>query len=277
MQASLIPAFAHGKPLPLLSTLLLGLGVLARSALPGWAAPACELGKGYVAIDASQQLGEDFLRKIKGAGIATIIRFYDWTSETLPGKTLTMRELRLIAALDLSVAVIFQHNNDCLCTFMTKGRGRRDAQRALELAKTFSQPAGSAVYFGVDGVDAQFLALLAATDLPSGDPQAKKFVHKYVRSYFGEVASVMKSSGYKIGAYGSGLVCSYLLDEKLVQFCWLANATSWPGYQAFEASNRWVLKQHLPTPKADCFGVEVDLNSGNGSADDFGQWKPKSF
>ena len=131
MQASLIPAFAHGKPLPLLSTLLLGLGVLARSASPGWTAPACELGKGYVAIDASQQLGEDFLRKIKGAGIATIIRFYDWTSETLPGKTLTMRELRLIAALDLSVAVIFQHNNDCLCTFMTKGRGRRDAQRAL--------------------------------------------------------------------------------------------------------------------------------------------------
>src|SRR5262245_36381485 len=257
--------------------LLFAIGLLAHASASGEAAPVCEPGKGYVALDASRQLSEEFLRKVKDIGIGTIIRCYDWRDETLPGKTLTQRELGLIAKLDMSVAVIFQHNNDCLCTFMTKGRGRRDAQRALELAKTFSQPAGSAVYFGVDGVDAQFLALLAATDLPSGEPQAKKFVQKYVRSYFGEVASAMKSSGYKIGAYGSGLVCSYLLDEKLVQFCWLANATSWPGYQAFEASKRWVLKQHLPTPKADCFGVEVDLNSGNGSADDFGQWKPKSF
>jgi hypothetical protein len=237
----------------------------------------CEPGKGYVAVDASQQLGEDFLHKIKGAGIATVIRYYDWTNETLPGKTLTARELRLIAKLDMSVAVVFQHNNDCLCTFMTKGRGRRDAERVLELAKAFSQPAGSAVYFGVDGVDAQFLSLLYATEIPGGEPQARKFVQKYVRAYFDEVARAMKSSGYKIGVYGSGLVCSYLLEAKLVQFCWLANATSWPGYAQFESTRKWVLKQHLPTRKADCFGVEVDLNSGNGSTDDFGQWKPKPF
>jgi hypothetical protein len=84
----------------------------------------------------------------------------------------------------------------------------------------------------------------------------------------------MQSSGYKIGAYG--LVCSYLLDERLVDYCWLANATSWPAYQRFEASKRWVLKQHMTTRKADCFGVEVDLNSSTGSqAAEFGQWKPK--
>ena len=48
----------------------------------------------------------------------------------------------------MSVVVIFQHHNDCLCTFMAKGRGTRDARRALELAKSFSQPVGSAIYFG---------------------------------------------------------------------------------------------------------------------------------
>jgi hypothetical protein len=175
----------------------------------------------------------------------------------------------------MSVAVIFQHNNDCLCTFMTKGRGIRDAERALELAKALSQPPGSAIYFGVDGVDAQFLTLLNATGISVGEPQAKGFVQKYVRTYFQDVTRAMKPSGYKIGAYGSGLVCSFLLDEKLVNYCWLANATSWPGYQRFEATGRWVLKQHLPTRKADCFGVEVDVNSGNGSANDFGQWKPR--
>jgi hypothetical protein len=247
------------------------------SSLPANAAPVCEKGKGYVAIDASEQLDEAFLKKIKAIGIDSVIRYYDWSNETLPGKTLTLRELRLIAKLDMSVAVVFQHFNDCLCTFMTKGRGARDAKRALELARTFAQPAGSAIYFGVDGVDAQFLSLLRGTAIPAGDPEARKFVQRYVRAYFEEVTQTLKGSGYKIGVYGSGLVCSMLQEAKLVDYCWLANATSWPGYADFEASKRWVLKQHLPTRKADCFGVEVDLNSGNAAAVDFGQWRPKSF
>jgi hypothetical protein len=33
----------------------------------------------------------------------------------------------------------------------------------------------------------------------------------------------------------------------------------------------------LPTKKDDCFGIAVDVNSGNGSIVDFGQWKPKAF
>jgi glycoside hydrolase-like protein len=266
-----------GSAVRLVRSLIIVLGLGVQSPSPASAAPVCEPGKGYVAVDASQQLSQEFLDKIKSTGIATVIRYYDWTNETLPGKTLTLRELKLIADAGMSVAVVFQHNNDCLCTFMTKGRGRRDAERALELAKSFSQPAGSAVYFGVDGVDAQFLTLLGATGIPAGEPHARKFIERYVRAYFDEVAKVMKSSSYKIGVYGSGLVCSYLLDEKLVHYCWLANATSWPGYQSFEATKRWVLKQHLPTRKVDCFGVPVDLNSANGSTLDFGQWKPKPF
>jgi len=257
-----------------LRSLLIGL-TLAASPSAGSAAPVCEAGKGYVAADTAQQLQAAFLLKLRGAGIDTVIRYYDWVEETLPGKTLTRRELDLIAKADMSVAVIFQHHNDCLCTFMTKGRGTRDARRALELAKSFSQPAGSAIYFGIDGVDAQFLSLLSVAEVPSGEPQARKFVHKYVRRYIQEAAKEMQSSGYKIGAYGSGLVCSYLLDQRLVDYCWLSNATGWPGYQVFEASKRWVLKQHPTTRKADCFGVEVDLNSGNAATADFGQWKPK--
>jgi hypothetical protein len=251
------------------------IGLILLLSVPVMAAPVCEPGKGYVAADTAEQVNEVFLRKLKGVGISTIIRYYDWAEETLPGKTLTGHELELISKVGLSVAAIFQHHNDCLCTFMEKGRGARDARRALELAKSFSQPAGSAVYFGVDGVDAQFLTLLLATGLPAGDPQARTFVHRYVGAYFQEVVKAMRSSGYKIGAYGSGLVCSYLLDEKLVDYCWLANATGWPGYQAFETSRRWVLKQHPTTRKSDCFGVEVDLSSGTGPVADFGQWKPK--
>ena len=241
------------------------------------AAQVCEAGKGYVAADTAEQVNENFLANIKAVGIETIIRYYDWIDETLPGKTLNLHELALIGKAGMSVAVIFQHNSDCLCTFMQKGRGRRDARRALELARSYSQPSGSAVYFGVDGVDAQFLTLLAATDLPSGEAQARKFVQRYVRAYFQEVGSVMKASGYRVGAYGSGLVCAYLLEEHLAELCWLANATGWPGYESFAATNRWVLKQNLPTRRSDCFGLEVDLNSGNPAIANYGQWKPKPF
>ena len=48
---------------------------------------------------------------------------------------------------------VFQHNNDNPMTFVTPGRGTLDAQRAIELALANGQPTGSAIYFGVDGVD----------------------------------------------------------------------------------------------------------------------------
>jgi hypothetical protein len=254
---------------------LVGAGFLFHMSSQGIAGPVCEPAKGYVAVDVSEQVNEGFLRKIKEVGIGTVFRYYDWTNETLRGKTVTKRELALIARQDLNVAVVFQHNNDCMCTFMNPQRGRMDADRSLALATSFSQPRGSAVYFGVDGVDGQYLNLLKETNLPSGESQAGHFIRKYVRNYFEQISVRMKSSGYKIGVYGSGLVCKYLLDEKLVDYCWLANATSWPGYQEMEKSKRWVLRQHLPTKPSDCFGLEVDLNSGNGSVHDFGQWKPK--
>jgi hypothetical protein len=69
------------------AALAIGLCTLA-AVLPASAAPRCEPGKGYVAAGVSVQLSEDFLQKLKGAGIKTVIRYYDWIDETLPGKTL---------------------------------------------------------------------------------------------------------------------------------------------------------------------------------------------
>jgi hypothetical protein len=59
--------------------------------------------------------------------------------------------------------------------------------------------------------------------------------------------------------------------------CWLANATSWPGYERFAAANKWSLRHHLLTRKEDCFGISVDINSGNPAIGDFGGWKPKAY
>ena len=76
---------------------LAGLKTTAR------AAPVREAGKGYVAVD--KQVNEDFLRKLKVVGIETVIRYYDWPDETLPGKTLTARKLTVTAKAGMKIQI----------------------------------------------------------------------------------------------------------------------------------------------------------------------------
>jgi Domain of unknown function (DUF1906) len=238
-------------------------------ALPAPAGPACEAGHDYRALDLSHPVDDGFLQNIKSIGISTIIRYYDWPQETLPGKTLTAGELASMKRNSLNVAVVFQHNNNRTTTFETVGRGTIDASRALDLANAYKQPPGSAIYFGVDGVDGKFQV--------GGTGGANdKFGINLIERYFGEIesefASNRKNAGYAIGAYGSGLVCRTLLDERRAKYCWLANATSWPEYDVFERSGRWSLKQLLPSKR--CFGEEVDLDIVNPNLQNFGQWMP---
>jgi hypothetical protein len=136
--------------MPSLWRCLIGLTLLLTS--PVLAAPVCEPGKGYVAADTAQQVSEEFLLKLKGAGIDTIIRYCDWVEETLPGKTLTRRERDLIAKAGLSVAVIFQHHNDCLYTFMTMGRGGRDEGEHADVNRRRVHPLEGAPNFGIPAV-----------------------------------------------------------------------------------------------------------------------------
>jgi hypothetical protein len=195
-----------------------------------------------------------------------VIRYYDWPDETLPGKTLTIGELAQIKQNLLNVAVIFQHHNDKIATFEDPNRGVLDANISLDLARTFSQPANTAIYFGVDGVDSQFLERNRNRDMTD------KYGISSIKRYFADVNRVVAGSSYFVGAYGSGLVCRELLDSNLARYCWLANARSWPEYALFEATGRWSLKQSVSTK--NCFGEEVDLNVMNGASANFGQWPP---
>lgn len=86
-------------------------------------------------------------------GIKTIFRYYDKQSESIPCKTLLRDEVDAIFKHGMSVAVVFQHQNDKPETFLEGNRGAEDAIRSLQLAKANGQPFGSTIYFGVDGVD----------------------------------------------------------------------------------------------------------------------------
>jgi Domain of unknown function (DUF1906) len=107
----------------------------------------------------------------------------------------------------------------------------------------------------------------------------------FVDKYFRAVHEVFKNAGvdnaggqgYKIGAYGSGLICSHLQKQKLVDYCWLAQSTGWPGYQSFRSSQKWSLIQAEPTYckqwKFVSGGrVAFDFSRTNPAIPDFGQW-----
>ncbi|MGZ8368277.1 MAG: glycoside hydrolase domain-containing protein, partial [Rhodoplanes sp.] len=174
----------------------------------------------------------------KTVGTQTIIRYYDHENETIPGKTLRRQERDLIIANGFHIAVVFQHNNNKFASF-TPLRGRQDAKRSLVLAAENAQPKGSAIYFGVDG----------------GWRTAGEIAN--IKAYFTAVQAGLGGKGYRIGVYGSGLVCKELLQDGLAELCWLANAKSWPDYDAYFETMEWSLVQLLP---ADCGGRNVDFN-----------------
>jgi hypothetical protein len=187
---------------------------------------------------------------MKEIGIGTIIRYYDHEDETLPGKTLRKRERDVIVMNGLKMGVVFQHRNNKFASF-TALRGRQDADRSLALATENAQPIGSAIYFGVDG------PWRTSNELAS------------ITAYFREVNARMDGSGYRVGVYGSGLVCDALLSNGLAELCWLASPTTWPGFSAFYETKRWKLAQ-LPTTQ--CGGRSVDFNLTNGKQAEYGQF-----
>jgi len=199
------------------------------------------------AVDLSTPVNQSFLDNMRAIGIKTIIRYYDHEDETLPGKTLRRSERDLILMNGFKTAVVFQHHNDQLVSF-TPARGSQDAERSIALARENSQPAGSTIYFGVDGPWRELYG---------------------VTSYFKEVYAKVMRAGYRVGVYGSGLVCSVLLTSGLAETCWLGNATSWPEYHVYYQTRNWGLAQLRPT---QCGGRSVDFNMVNGADSDYGQF-----
>ena len=214
------------------------------------AADFCMTDPRVEAVDTSAPVTQSFLDQIKAIGISTIIRYYDHEDETLPGKTLRRRERDAIVMNGLKMGVVFQHRNNKLASF-TALRGRQDAERSLILAAENSQARGSAIYFGVDG------------------PWSTSYELANIMAYFQEVHARLADSGYRVGVYGSGLVCNTLLANGLAELCWLAAPTSWPDFSAYYQTKAWRLVQ-LPTTQ--CGGRSVDFNLANGPEAEYGQF-----
>jgi hypothetical protein len=209
--------------------------------------PACPKPGEFQAVDLSEPATAKFLDAMHALGLKTIIRYYDYPQETIAGKTPKVQELGLILSRGFDLMMVFQHNNNRLSSF-TQQRGKDDSARALQLAASWGQPKGSGIYFGVDGDWPDAQGLLA------------------VKTYFEAAGKAVRLAGYKVGAYGSGKTCAALGGA--VDFCWLANARGWSGYQEALQKGGWALKQ---SPPIDCAGINVDFDQAHG---EFGAWKP---
>lgn len=224
--------------------------------VPGPSVPApgsgCPTPGSVQAADLASIMDQKFIDEMKRLQVNTVIRYYDHTNETLSGKTLRASELDLVKRNGLDLMVVFQHYNNQITSF-TAARGTSDANRTLQLAAQNRQPAGSAIYFGVDG------GWYTAADVTK------------IKTYFTKAAPIVRAAGYKMGAYGSGMVCTELLKAGLTDYCWLSNATGWPGYQAFHATKQWTMVQKLPVK---CGGKDVDFNVVNNEMREIGSWRP---
>ena len=231
----------------LVCLLLASLAICASGAL---ARDYCGSDPRIEAVDLSAPVNQGFLNSMRAIGVKTIIRYYDHEDETLPGKTLRRGERDLILMNGFKTAVVFQHHNDQFASF-TPLRGSQDADRAIALAGENSQPKGSTIYFGVDGPWKAFYEL------------------SNIVAYFKEVYIRLVRTGYRVGVYGSGLVCNALLANGLAETCWLAAPTAWPEYHAYYQTRNWGLAQLRPT---QCGGRSVDFNLVNGTGTDYGQF-----
>jgi Domain of unknown function (DUF1906) len=291
------------------------------------AAPSCNTQKGMTAVDLSQPVttistasGKSGVQAFKAIGVKTIARYYDWVDSETTCKSLFPAESDAIIAAGLSIITIFQHENSDPETFFNKSRGAKDAREAIKMAAANGQPAGSAIYFAVDGVDQTVKDSVFEYSLHKGgpvpkarrarllkaDPSYRKHIKFYERfrhyhktafkkppaavrasdmlphvdHYFREVNRVLKADGrYKIGGYGSGMVCKHLFAKGLVSYCWLAMSTGWPGHAEFKASGKWsMVQQHSTFCKNWKFKeretVRFDFNRVKGG--DMGQWSKKA-
>lgn len=194
--------------------------------------------------DTANRLNAGHAAGLAALGVRTVFRYYSYVPSNILGKDLQPEEAQILMDAGLSIGAVWQHFNNCHLTF-EKGWGKRDAEQALRLAEAVKQPAGSAVYFGVDG-DWPYKTLL--------DP---------VLRYFEDVVETFQGSGLDLGAYGGGCILEQLRQRGMAKYFWLSGSTGFTGTQAFYNSGAWTLFQNALDVTPDQPRVGIDTNICN--------------
>lgn len=195
-------------------------------------------------------------RALKAAGIETVIRYYNFqNSRTFPQKRLTLAEAEELCAAGLQLGAVFQQRQNQIRDF-SRAKGLRAGKQAFTIASDqVGQPVGSGIYFSVD-FDAN------ADEIKSA-----------ILPYFAGVKEGMEAEGggealFRIGAYGSGLVCRTLVQAGLIDLSWLSMSRGFRESREALAAGEYNLNQ-IP-PAKTLLGLGVDYDEVNPAKPDFG-------
>lgn len=176
---------------------------------------------------------------LKAAGIEFIARYISRTQRS---------ETDHICSMGLFVVSLYETlgNN---YPYFSSNQGTHDGVRTMEYSPALGQPHGTPVYFCVD---------FDATEAQ---------IRSGIADYFTAVRAEVNANGqgpYKVGVYGSGLVCQILLELGLVEYTYLAAPTDWAGADF----TGWNLKQTHNGQSLCNLSVDLDV-----SQDDGGGWQ----
>lgn len=204
----------------------------------------------FQALDSSLPL-KDKISCLKNNGIAAVGRYY--TSSKTNKKLLKPDEASVLSQAGIRIWAVYQDRQDRLSDF-THAKGLAAGASALGYAQSvIKQPSGSAIYFSVDF-----------------DP-SKSDYESSVKPFFEGIneAFTQENTPYRVGVYGSGLVCQSLLDAALITYTWLSMSTGFRGTPEFTASKQWNLLQRREV-KGFCDLSSVDPDIISGDKPDFG-------
>jgi hypothetical protein len=176
-----------------------------------------------------------FTACLKASGYDFVVRYYNVINHT---KNLSLAEAIAITSAGLSIATVWENGFPTAPGYFSHAKGVFDGTSAYHLAQNeIGQPANTPIYFAVD-YDAGPLAVNGViADYFAG-----------IQDAFNTISS--NAPDYNIGVYGSGLVCSTLLNNGAVSFTWLAQSMGWAGSRTFTDYN---IIQSLQ--KTECLAV----------------------
>lgn len=189
-------------------------------------------------------------------GVQTVIRYYNFSnSQNFPNKCLELPEAQALSSHGMQIAVVFQQRQNQVSDFSVQ-KGIAAGRRAYRHAQDdINQPAGSGIYFSVD--------------FDASDAEIESNVVPYFEGV--KRAFIEESSGnpeYRVGAYGSGLVCKTLSSNNLINLTWLSMSRGFRGTIEVLNLGEYNLVQR-PSAATLC-GIGVDYNDFNPDLPDFG-------
>jgi hypothetical protein len=171
------------------------------------------------------------------------VRYYNIINHS---KNLTLAEANILNAAGLRIAVVWENGHPTRASYFSFEQGVHDGTSAYHYASVqIQQPADTPIYFAVDYDASPEDTAGVITEYFNGIQQAFNTISR-------------NSPVYVPGVYGSGLVCSTILNAGLAAFAWLAQSTGWRGSKTFQNYN---IKQGKEiTECVELGGVDADTD-----------------